>query len=381
MPDDSTITVAYAALVVLGIIIVLTALRLVLILLRKRQPSTSGVSDERRIEAEAAIEAVEIMIAKKKSEGHDVTEAVEWLNDAKDLFAKNRFTSCMSSLEAAKVSLEAAQKPKVKKVKKEVVAEATPKEKKTEEKKEEKKVAVEKKLVEVEEVKKAEEKKEERVEGVKEQQEEELEVKEAEEVVEEAEKMPEEEEMDEEMLQKKREQIKKELESIEIPEEEMSTEALIKKKMPKDYLPAKFEIGVAETKIKDAEKSGKNTDMAKRHLADAKAHFEAGRYTEALGSAVKSKKALGVGQEEHIPLEEKTEVVEVVAKEEEQVIEVTVESGKDLCLNCGNTIKPGDKFCRKCGTKIQVEVYCTKCGTKAEPDDMFCGSCGSKLRK
>ncbi|MEM4293428.1 MAG: zinc ribbon domain-containing protein [Thermoplasmata archaeon] len=380
MPDDTTIMLAHAALVVLGIIIVLTTIRLILILFRKRQPATSGVSNERKIEAEAAIEAVEIMIAKKKSEGYDVAEAIEWLNDAKDLFSKNRFTSCMSSLEAAKVSLEAAQKPKVKKVKKEVV-EATPREKKAEEKKEEKKVAVEKKPVEVEEVRKAEEKKEERAEGVKEQPEKEHEVRKTEKIVEEAEKMPEEEEMDEETLQKKREQIKKELESIEIPEEEMSTEALIKKKMPKDYLPAKFEIGVAETKIKEAECAGRNTEMAKKHLAEARTHFEAGRYTEALGFAVKAKKALGVGAEEHIPLEEKAEAVEVAPEEEAQVIEVTVESGKDLCLSCGNRIKPGDKFCRKCGTKIQVEVYCTKCGTKAEPDDLFCGSCGTKLRK
>ncbi|MCX8174530.1 MAG: zinc-ribbon domain-containing protein [Thermoplasmata archaeon] len=368
MPDDSTVTLAYAVLVVLGIIIVLTAIRLVLILLRKRQPSTSGISDERRVEAEGAIEAVEIMIAKKRSEGYDVSEAQEWLNDAKDLFSKNRFTSCLNSLEAAKVSIEAARKPKVKKVKKEMVTEAPDKAGKTGEKMEGKK------REEAEEVKK-----EDGVEAVKEKKKE-GEIKESEEaVVEEVEKMPEEEEMDEATLQKKREQIKKELESIEIPEEEMSTEALIKKKMPKDYLPAKFEIGVAETKIKEAEGAGRNTETAKKHLMDAKAHFEAGRYTEALGLAVKSKKALGVGQEDHIPLEEKREVAEVQG--EEEVIEVTVESGENICLNCGNPIKPGDKFCRKCGAKIQVEIYCTKCGTKAEPDDMFCGSCGTKLRK
>lgn len=356
MPDESVLTVAYAALVVLGIIIVITALRLVFLIFRRRQPTQTGISNERRIEAEAAIEAVEMMIAKKKSEGYDVSEALEWLNDAKELFNKNRFTSCMNSLEAAKVSLEAAQKVKVKKVKKEVVPAAPPsEEKKTERTKEEKKI---------EEVKKIEERK--------------VEVKEERQpITEEVEKMPE----DEETLQKKREEIRKELESIEIPEEEMSTEALIKKKMPKDYLPAKFEIGVAEAKIKDAERNGKDTELARKHLADAKAHFEAGRYTQALGAAVKSKKALGVCAEDHIPLEEKTEVEVGAGDAAEQVIEVTVERGKDLCLNCGNATKPGDKFCRKCGAKILVEVYCTKCGTKAEPDDIFCANCGTKLRK
>lgn len=372
MPDDSVVMLAYAALVVLGIIIVLTVIRLIFILFRKRKTPTIEASDERRVVAEGAIEAVEMMIDKKRREGYDVSEAVEWLNDAKDLFSKNRFASCLSSLEAAKVSIEAAQKPKTKKVKKEIVSATSTQKEKPDEKKEEKRSEVEERPVESEKIKEEEKKREEIVEEKKE-------VEKPVEGVEEVEKMPE-EEMDEETIQKKREQIKKELESIEMPEEEMSTEALIKKKMPKDYLPAKFEIGVAESKIKEAENRGKDTEMARQHLADAKAHFEAGRYTEALGSAIKSKKAMGVGQEDHIPLEEKREGVELEG-EKEQVIEVTVESGENICLNCGSSVKPGDKFCRKCGAKIQVEIYCTKCGTKAEPDDMFCGSCGTKLRK
>lgn len=369
MPDDSTLMLAYGALVVLGIIIVLVTIRLFILLFRKRRPATSGVSDERRLEAESAIEAVELMIAKKKSEGYDVSEAVEWLNDAKDLFSKNRFTSCLNSLEAAKVSLESLKPTKVKKVKKEIVSEPSEGSGKKEEKAEVKKE--EKVKEEIKEEKKEEPREE---EGRAEEQA----VEEVEEVPMEVEEMAE-EEMNEEELQRKREEVKKELESMEIPEEEMSTEALIKKKMPKDYLPAKFEINVSESKIREADKSGKNTEQAKKYLAEAKAHFEAGRYTEALGAAVRSKKALGVGEEDHIPPQEKEKQVSQPA--EEQVIEVTVESGKGICLNCGNPLKPGDKFCRKCGAKVQVEIYCTKCGTKAEPDDVFCGACGNKLRK
>ncbi|MGC9060849.1 MAG: zinc ribbon domain-containing protein, partial [Thermoplasmata archaeon] len=130
----------------------------------------------------------------------------------------------------------------------------------------------------------------------------------------------------------------------------------------------------------------KDTEIAKKHLADAKAFFESGQYSEALGSAVKSKKALGVGKDEHIPLEPEREGVstaETTQSEEceEEVIEVTVESGMNICINCGSHLKPGDKFCRKCGRKVELEVYCTKCGTRAEPDDLFCGKCGTKLRK
>jgi ribosomal protein L40E len=375
MADDTVVTLAYAALVVLGAIIAITIVRLFLILLKRSgSKSARNASDEKRINAESALEAIEITIEKKRAQGYDVSEAEEWLNDAKELFAKNRYTSCLTSLEAAKVSLEAAEKIKVKKVKKEKVTQPKQEKEKPEVKVSESEVKEMK--TETQPVEQTSDKKSEEIV----QKTEEKEGKTTE-----VEPMPEnkgEQEVDEEEMQRKREAVKKELESTEIPEDEMSTEALIKKKMPKDYLPAKFEIGVAETKIKDAEMHGKDTVVAKRHLAEAKAHFDAGKYTEALGFAVKSKKALGVGSEEHIPLEQKeTEVVSGEQSEESEVIEVTVESGENICLNCGAKIKPGDAFCRKCGAKIEVEIYCTKCGTKAEPDDMFCGKCGTKLRK
>ncbi len=375
MPDDTVVILAYSALVVLGIIIVITAIRLVFILLKRQKRETSPATEEKKAIAESAIEAVELMIEKKRSQNYDVSEAVEWLNDARDLFEKHRYTSCLDSLEAAKVSLEDAKKIKVKKVKVDAGMQKL--------QDREKEALKEKKSVETPESRREKKEPPQRIEG----SEEKLEEKSA--IVTEDEKMKSEqpkEEMSEAEMEKKREEIKKELESIQTPEEEMSTEALIKKKMPKDYLPAKFEIGVAETKIKEAEASGKDTEIAKKHLADAKAFFESGQYSEALGSAVKSKKALGVGKDEHIPLEPEREGVstaETTQSEEceEEVIEVTVESGMNICINCGSHLKPGDKFCRKCGRKVELEVYCTKCGTRAEPDDLFCGKCGTKLRK
>ncbi|MGB9636971.1 MAG: hypothetical protein ACPL1Y_06965, partial [Thermoplasmata archaeon] len=174
---------------------------------------------------------------------------------------------------AAKVSLEDAKKIKVKKVKVDAGMQKL--------QDREKEALKEKKSVETPESRREKEEPPQRIEG----SEEKLEEKSA--IVTEDEKMKSEqpkEEMSEAEMEKKREEIKKELESIQTPEEEMSTEALIKKKMPKDYLPAKFEIGVAETKIKEAEASGKDTEIAKKHLADAKAFFESGQYTEALGS-------------------------------------------------------------------------------------------------
>ncbi|MGB9636970.1 MAG: hypothetical protein ACPL1Y_06960, partial [Thermoplasmata archaeon] len=100
MPDDTVVILAYSALVVLGIIIVITAIRLVFILLKRQKRETSPATEEKKAIAESAIEAVELMIEKKRSQNYDVSEAVEWLNDARDLFEKHRYTSCLDSLEA-----------------------------------------------------------------------------------------------------------------------------------------------------------------------------------------------------------------------------------------------------------------------------------------
>ena len=68
------------------------------------------------------------------------------------------------------------------------------------------------------------------------------------------------------------------------------------------------------------------------------------------------------------------------------------------CPNC-NTINPdGTKFCRECGTKLEIPApeptpepapepepavpekrFCTNCGTEASGDTRFCSECGTKL--
>ena len=57
------------------------------------------------------------------------------------------------------------------------------------------------------------------------------------------------------------------------------------------------------------------------------------------------------------------------------------------CSNCGNIVPDGEKFCEKCGSKIesinsennQNTKYCRKCGEPLKSDSEFCPKCGSHI--
>ena len=55
------------------------------------------------------------------------------------------------------------------------------------------------------------------------------------------------------------------------------------------------------------------------------------------------------------------------------------------CPNCGASLKPGAKFCGKCGTVItgqqppQDAATCPKCGRQLKPGAKFCANCGTRL--
>lgn len=56
------------------------------------------------------------------------------------------------------------------------------------------------------------------------------------------------------------------------------------------------------------------------------------------------------------------------------------------CPNCGNALKPGQKFCTKCGSPVaatrpqQVDgLQCPSCGKILKPGQKFCTSCGAPI--
>ena len=59
------------------------------------------------------------------------------------------------------------------------------------------------------------------------------------------------------------------------------------------------------------------------------------------------------------------------------------------CTKCGNELKPGARFCTKCGTPVSAPVdqmksasqsmTCTKCGSELKPGAKFCTKCGNPV--
>ena len=170
-------------------------------------------------------------------------------------------------------------------------------------------------------------------------------------------------------------------------EEVESMEAQLKKKLPENYMQAKFQITLSEDLITEYESQGKNVDNSRKILEKAKKLFDEKNYTESLKFALKAKRALEEPTEEKVEVPEvrdtsakvttATEVTEETYKG--QKIQVTVEKGVRVCYQCGASAKEKDMYCRKCGSKIEVFNYCPRCGEKVEPDDRFCGMCGTGL--
>ena len=56
-----------------------------------------------------------------------------------------------------------------------------------------------------------------------------------------------------------------------------------------------------------------------------------------------------------------------------------------VCVNCGNSLQQGMKFCNKCGTEIEEEnlkqkIFCSSCGKELKLESRFCGGCGRHVK-
>jgi hypothetical protein len=151
------------------------------------------------------------------------------------------------------------------------------------------------------------------------------------------------------------------------------------KKLPKDFLEAKFMISKAEDDIAAAQKEGRDVVEATKMLDEAKNAFSADDYTLALKKALNSQKWIGqkVPQAEE-PLEPlKAGAGEAVVAEKPHYLE----SPAAKKCKCGNTLATDDNFCRRCGEKVPRAYDCPGCGDRVEPEDQFCRRCGRTLKE
>ena len=54
------------------------------------------------------------------------------------------------------------------------------------------------------------------------------------------------------------------------------------------------------------------------------------------------------------------------------------------CPGCGSPIKPDQRFCGICGTKLTIAVIsqgvkCPNCASQINPGQQFCGTCGDRI--
>ena len=198
---------------------------------------------------------------------------------------------------------------------------------------------------------------------------------------------------------------------VNIPEDAEDSAALtytgtklLTEKFPPNYLEARFTMTSAEEMISDAEELGKDMGLARHFLERAAAHFDAGRLSEALACAVKSRKAVE-GEEILVKQSEMDEITAIFDGEVLKMVRVyevsgepeaegpseplpggkngvgnTVETGaRKTCPKCGHPIEEGDKFCPNCGERIAVIHYCPQCGLEVKAGDRFCRNCGTRL--
>ncbi len=177
---------------------------------------------------------------------------------------------------------------------------------------------------------------------------------------------------------------------------------LLTEKFPPNYLEARFTMTSAEEMIVEAEERGDDMGLARHFLGRARVHFDAGRLSDSLACAVKSRKAVEgreilVSRSEMEEIEaifdrelismvkvrEKSaeqEASETAEKEEEEGAPVETSSETALkCPKCGHPVEEGDRFCPGCGAKIAVTHYCPQCGFEARAGDRFCRNCGARL--
>jgi ribosomal protein L40E len=49
------------------------------------------------------------------------------------------------------------------------------------------------------------------------------------------------------------------------------------------------------------------------------------------------------------------------------------------CNHCGLENPKQSKFCKKCGTSLEVHLKCSQCGSENPGDSLFCIACGARL--
>lgn len=158
-------------------------------------------------------------------------------------------------------------------------------------------------------------------------------------------------------------------------------------RLPENYMESQFEIEVARDMVKR-----EGDEESRRLLRMAENKFEEGDYTGALSYSIKCKRCIdedkaGLLAGQTIGKKKKETIVEETPgtgtlKKETVITEKRLDKtgGEYYCQECGNPVSREDKFCNKCGAKVEITEKCPECGDEIDPDDNFCSECGYEVK-
>lgn len=147
-------------------------------------------------------------------------------------------------------------------------------------------------------------------------------------------------------------------------------------------------IEITKLKNQISTLEGKKKDQ----IEELGAHYYRGYRSESLGTAevrITIKTVCEAIASIDASVREKEETIKIIQQEEEAM----VNSMKTITCQCGEIIKPGTLFCKRCGTKVEsmaapqtesqsavisAEVRCD-CGKPIKENMRFCGGCGKNL--
>lgn len=173
-------------------------------------------------------------------------------------------------------------------------------------------------------------------------------------------------------------------------QEELMTLYEKEKKLPENYLQSKFMIARVRSTIEPLSTT-MDVSEARNLLGQAEISFRAGEYTEAFKFACRAKRNLdsvagSMGKLDGLELirierseGETPSPGEPCDESEEAVEEKEGESVDLLCAECGAMLSEEDRFCGKCGARVEKKLKCPSCGAMSKAGDRFCRQCGHQL--
>ncbi|HII40121.1 MAG TPA: zinc ribbon domain-containing protein [Thermoplasmata archaeon] len=164
-------------------------------------------------------------------------------------------------------------------------------------------------------------------------------------------------------------------------DEEPTTKEVLQNEYAPNLIQSRFAISLAESAITDGQTAGRDVAQAQALVADARARFDAQDYSGALSMARQGERSAR-GEAVTVSVPPPSTPATAPAAPGRPVASKSAPAAVAVgsaCPSCGEPMKVGDAFCRKCGARVVV-TNCPTCGADLLADDAFCRKCGTRIQ-